>query len=71
MGGPAVATTIVVAGGDIVMDGHRPIEYDAYVDNQMIPTRQLRATDSEGNIVELALSKHDVQNIIDVLELYR
>jgi len=66
-----VAVTVVVSGGTFEMDGHRPIEYDSYTDGTQAPTRQLRATDNSGNIVELALNRRDVQNIIDVLELYR
>lgn len=52
------------------MDGHRPIEFDIYADNTQVPTRQLRITDTDGNVVELALSRRDVKNIIDVLDLY-
>lgn len=67
----AVATTIVVAGGTFEMDGHRPLEYDSYCDGTQAPSRQMRVTDTHGNIVELALNRRDIRNIIDVMELYQ
>jgi hypothetical protein len=71
MAAPAVASTVVAYGGTVEMDGHRPIKFVHIAgDGSMLPTCQLRATDKEGNIVELALNKDDVQNIIDVMELY-
>lgn len=66
----AVATTVACSGGTLEMDGHRPIEYDTYTDGGQQPTRQMRVTDNHGDVVELALNRRDVQNIIDVLELY-
>jgi hypothetical protein len=69
---PAVATTVTVFGGTLEMDGHRPIDLvQIGMDGIQRPTCQLRATDSEGNVVELAMSKDDVENAIAVLELYR
>jgi len=69
---PAVATTVRVFGGTFEMDGHRPIEIvQIGMDGVKRPTCQLRATDTEGNVVELAMSKDDVDNAIAVLELYR
>lgn len=69
---PAVATTVATVGGTFEMDGHRPNHWVQIAgDGTMMPSCQMRATDKEGNIVELALSKDDVQNMIDVLELYK
>lgn len=68
----AVAATVSCAGGTLEMDGHRPIEYDVHMgDGFQVPTRQMRITDSAGNVVELAMSRRDVQNAIAVLELYQ
>lgn len=68
----AVAATVSCAGGTLEMDGHRPIEYDVHLgDGVQVPTRQMRITDNEGNVVELAMSRRDVYNTIAVLELYQ
>jgi len=67
---PAVATIVVVAGGTLEMDGQRPVDAIHYGDGIQLPTCQMRTTDNEGNVVELALSKIDVRNIMDVMELY-
>lgn len=67
----AVAATVSCVGGTLEMDGHRPIEFDVYLgDGNQVATRQMRITDSHGDVVELAMSRHDVQNAIAVLELY-
>lgn len=70
--GEAVAATVVCAGGTFEMDGHRPIEHDFHLgDGVQVASRQMRVTDNRGNVVEIAMSRRDVQNAIDVLELYR
>ena len=69
---PAVATTVRVFGGTFEMDGHRPVDMvQIGMDGVKRPTCQLRATDSEGNVVELAMSPDDVDNAMAVLDLYR
>ena len=66
----AIATEVACAGGVILMDGHRPIENDVYAGGELLPTRQLRATDNKGNMVEVALTRVDIANLIAVLGIY-
>lgn len=67
----AIASTVACAGGTLEMDGYRPVEFEMQSDTGTQASRQMRITDSEDNVVELALTLNDVRNVIDVLELYR
>lgn len=67
----AVATTVACAGGTLEMDGYRPVDFEIHAEGGTVASRQMRITDKDGNIVELALTLNDVRNIVDVLELYK
>lgn len=77
----AMAVTVPVVNGTIEMDGHRPESdiYSALSGPRAIA--QMRVTqptwqDDDGkvhdeSVVELALTRHQIRDIIDMMELYR
>lgn len=77
----AMAVTVPVVNGTIEMDGHRP-EYDTHSGRGPLPIAQMRITEpplkdddgnvlQEGAIIELALTRGQIRDIIDMMELYR
>lgn len=66
----AMAVTVPVVDGTVMMDGHRP-ESDIYTGLGPVPIAQLRVTNREGDIVELALTRGQINDLYDMFELYR
>lgn len=74
----SMAVTVPVVSGVIEMDGHRR-DNDFYADNGPFPIAQMRVTQSETkpdgtivhNIIELALTRGQINDIRDMMDLYR
>lgn len=78
----AMAVTVPVVNGTVEMDGHRP-QFDTYSDGRWgTPIAQMRITrpayqDEEDYklhdeaIIELALTRSQIHDLVDMLELYR
>ena len=67
----AMAVTVPVTNGTVEMDGHRPEFYVHYGMKGAQPIAQMRVTSEGGEIVELALTRGQIRDILDMLELYR
>lgn len=78
----AMAVTVPVTNGTVEMDGHRPSEDIYSAMSGPRPIAQLRVTqpghydhDNEKvvdeSIIELALTRGQIRDLIDMLELYR
>lgn len=77
----AMAVTVPVVNGTIEMDGHRPSEDIYSAMSGPRPIAQMRVTqpeweDEDGHrhdetVIELALTRGQIRDIIDMMELYR
>lgn len=78
----AMAVTVPVVNGTIEMDGHRPRDDVYSAMSGPRPIAQMRVTqpahwDDDKNehvsesIIELALTRSQIQDILDMVELYR
>lgn len=65
----AMAVTVPVVNGEVMMDGHRP-ESDIFSGMGPVPIAQLRVTQGD-DVIELALTRGQINDIYDMVELYR
>lgn len=66
----AMAVTVPVVNGEVLMDGHRP-DNDFYTGLVgPVPIAQLRVTQGD-NVIELALTRGQINDIYDMMNLYR
>lgn len=77
----AMAVTVPVANGTVEMDGHRP-DVDTFSHHGPVPIAQMRVTQPQyydedkgevipSSIIELALTRGQIKDLIDMMELYR